>query len=468
MDELIKDYGHKGIDTPQERSRINYNPVISYIKRVVDEDKRELVDNFVPSSDLSYIVKYNIPAAITAVNEAETSFVSCMDLLKQLLADKVVPVPDGPHYDMIKEYVGANQINFQAFDRACRETTDAAKATRDAFLEGLDLIEAYAYPDMVQLGTDLEECRVAVDKDLPNLAAEVGYVIEDGDIEAATRARTKAWIDWEMYNFFKMSMPEERYFADLSDTLDTRYGLNNDPVPVLSKLVIGKAYDISSLSNSFKNLLLLDIADILADEIDDVIIGILAGLGLEKPEDYQEKYEKAKEGLRTLRTILTITNAAVSVKVMSLTEMVSLLLSPFTREVSRRILYALSNMKATVTSPALDILSRIEKSVGKDLRTVDFIANAIMDKADEIENKFQDIVLDAYRETREKTDKIAEKVGALEKKKWIKATLEIIDAIEWGIDRISPDQIDEIFNVRVDTRGNVYEMIDHLGWFDKE
>src|SRR5690554_2542373 len=101
MDELIKDYGHKGIDTPQERSRINYNPVISYIKRVVDEDKRELVDNFVPSSDLSYIVKYNIPAAITAVNEAETSFVSCMDLLKQLLADKVVQVPDGPHYDMI-------------------------------------------------------------------------------------------------------------------------------------------------------------------------------------------------------------------------------------------------------------------------------------------------------------------------------------------------------------------------------
>lgn len=467
MDELIKDYGYKGIDTPEERARINYNPVLSYIRQVVGEEKKSLIDKFEPSNDLAYAIKYNIPAARAAVKEAESSLESCFSLLKEALKDKVVPISDGPQSEMVKGYAGADYINFSTFDRSCREGTEPAKATRNEFIEGLDLIEAYAYYDMVQLAGDLEECKETVDKKLPEIAVAAGYVVNENDIDKATEERIRTWIDWEMFEFFRLNIPEEQYFSDLNEAVETKFNLNADPVPTVSRFVISKAYDIDSLSESFKNLILLDVSDIVANEINDVIRGVLRGVGLSLPGGYQDKYQRAKESLTTLRVIMTLTNATFTAKALDLMDIISTLTSPLLQEVTKRILYALSLMKIQITLPALQFLERIEEEAGVNLRTIDLIANAIMDKANEIETKFQDIILDAYRNTKERTENIAEKIGTLEKKKWIKTILKIIDAIEWGIDRISPEQINEIFNAEVDTSGYVYEIVDHLGWFDK-
>lgn len=465
--EPIRDYGYKGIDTPQERAQINYNPVISYIKRVIDEDQRSLVEEFVPSEDLSYMIKYNIPAARAAVREANSSLEECLKLLRERLAGVVVTI-SGTSAEMVRSYVGDDVINFSSFDKSCRENSEEAKATRFHFIETLDSIEAYAYFDIVQLETDLKDCQNIAEKDLPELAVAAGYTATVDEVDGAVEQRTKAWIDWEFADFLKPSHPAEHYFEDLNEKLDQRHGLNNDPVPVISKLVIERAYDISNLSDSFKNLVLLDLSDVIADEIDEVIKGILIGLGLEKPADYNEKYHRAKESLRTLRTILTLVNATTSVKIKDLSDIVLMIASPLVSEISRKLLYAVSKLKCDVTSPALSFLQSVEEGVDVNLRTIDLIADTIMDTADEIEAKFQDAILDFYRNTKEKTDNIGKKIGMLERKKWAKAVMAILDAIEWGLDRVSPEQIDEILHPRVDIRGYVYEMIDHLGWFDRQ
>src|SRR5690606_35640439 len=306
-----------------------------------------------------------------------------------------------------------------------------------------------------------------VDKKLPEIAVAAGYVVNENDIDKATEERIRTWIDWEMFEFFRLNIPEEQYFSDLNEAVETKFNLNADPVPTVSRFVISKAYDIDSLSESFKNLILLDVSDIVANEINDVIRGILRGVGLSLPGGYQDKYQRAKESLATLRVIMTLTNATFTAKALGLMDIISTLTSPLLQEVTKRILYALALMKTQITLPALQFLERIEEEAGVNLRTIDLIANAIMDKANEIETKFQDIILDAYRNTKERTENIAEKIGTLEKKKWIKTILKIIDAIEWGIDRISPEQINEIFNAEVDTSSYVYEIVDHLGWFDK-
>lgn len=473
-EEILRNYGHRGIDTKEERDLINYSPILTYIKKIAGEEKESFLDNFEPSEDLAYIVKYNIPNATRAVQEARTSFERCIALLKERLFDVVVEVDQTSIYkDLITEYAGGGLITFDVFDKACRESfsfsvSEGSKATMKHFMERADSIEALSYPDMVSLEEDLEECEGFVNGELIDLAIAAGYIHNsDGDIGRATEEKIKVWVDFETLAFLKPNLSPEQYISELGNTLEVSnklYHLNNDPVPTISRLAISKAYDISSASDSFFNLLILDISDIIADEIDDIILGIFSGFDLDSLESYQEKYDQAKSYIRILRTVLTMTNATLNIKSIGLTEILMTLLSPFIRSITSSLLSTISRLKLHITTPALEYLANIEKNAGRNLRTIDKIANAVMDVADETEAKYKDIVLDYYRSTKQRTHRISEKIGGLDRKKWTQTIIELLNAIEWGLDRISPEQIEAILRPAVDTRGFVYDVASHLGW----
>jgi hypothetical protein len=502
MEELerLYDIGQRGIDTQYEREFINYDPALEYIKQIAIERDYKLNQRFAPSKQLSLMIENNIPKAQEALSGAKAAIARALEVVKQKIEGIVVKIED-PNPDkvaLLKAYCGSDVITFGIFDKACRETDpEKAPNARVAiyfYMEKADKFEALVYPDLVVLDMDTDSNIKYVDKNYTDLAYANDYNRESG-IEIATKDKISSRIDVENTILqLQTDIEEYGYDSDKMRELQRLEGIitemDQDPIPVISQLIIGRAEDTTELANTIYGMSMADIAAILGGG------GNLMGLAVSLvPTNSHETIKELRKNIANIKKIVSVANAFACLKSIQLLDVVLMILEPVIKEVTYQLLSFFAQLKVELIKPPLEWLEKlsdqnrlipykIEKStrdrVGevdgyrlpiKEVQTkyislsqsIDELANTIIDVANNIETKFSDFILDYYKSSKARSDALKEKLRNGGKKLWAETLLRALDTMLVCLDAT---QDPTIFNSLDGIQSYVDRVKTKLDWND--
>jgi hypothetical protein len=163
-------------------------------------------------------------------------------------------------------------------------------------------------------------------------------------------------------------------------------------------------------------------------------------------------------------------------------------MSPVIKGITNQLISYFANIKVELIAPPLKWLERLSENtklipykVVDDNYTndrglviprkkyipvsqaVDRLANTIIDVANNIEDKFQDFILDFYKITKSRSDAVNEKLSNAEKKAWAEAIYRALDIIEIGLQAINDPTF---FNSLENIQSYVDRVKEKLDWDD--
>lgn len=509
MDELesLYNHGYRGIDTQHERDIINYNPVLEYIKREKIDEQQKLNENFSPSEELSYMVTYNLSNATKALQEAKTATTDLLEVLRSKLRDVKVliddPIPEKAlslkvyclnisAEDLATAQIDDNvYITFEIFDRACRENSPEARAVMYFYMENADCVPALLYPDAIMMDEDVDVNTNFVNVDCKTLAGHYGYNTEN-DIESATKERIEQRIALEnrkakLESDVELRLASPDVFAELSQIEDKLSEMDQDTTLLLGRVVEDRATTIQEDAKKMYDLTVKDITSILGGggNIDGLVTAVLT---TNAENDPYAQFQEMRENITRIKKIVSIANSLSTMRSIKLTDLVLTIISPVIKGITNQLISYFANIKVELIAPPLKWLERLSENtklipykVVDDNYTndrglviprkkyipvsqaVDRLANTIIDVANNIEDKFQDFILDFYKITKSRSDAVNEKLSNAEKKAWAEAIYRALDIIEIGLQAINDPTF---FNSLENIQSYVDRVKEKLDWDD--
>jgi len=509
MDELdiLYNYGFRGIDTQIERDIINYNPALSYIKREKIDQQQKLHENFMPSAELSYLVTYNLANTEKALTGAKAATTRLLAELKEKLKDIKVLI-DEPFEEkalILKAYVLGSTvgdlienpiesdvyITFDVFDRACRDTAPEARSVMYLYMEKADCVPALLYPDAVLLDMDMDINIDFVNGDCRNLATAYGYDSEL-DLEGSTKKRIEDRISLEnrktqLEASIQSGNTDPDMFLELSQIEGKLSEMDEDTTPLIGRVVEDRAVNTEESAKKLYGLTVQDITTALGGggNIDGLVSAVLT---VNAQDDPNANIREIRENITKIKKIVSVANSLSTMRSIKLTDLILTIISPVIKQITNQLISFFAEMKVNMIAPPLKWLDKLSESTklipykvvddsytndrGKVIKrkkyipisqAVDRLANTIIDVANNIEDKFQDFILDYYKITKSRTDAVNEKLSNAEKKAWAEAIYRALDIIEIGLAAV---QDQTFFNSLDNIQSYVDRVKEKLDWDD--
>jgi hypothetical protein len=491
--EKIYQYGSRGIDTQYERELINYEPVLEYIKRVAPYIKLTAGFTPSHELDYAtqYNIPNTLAALERAKSATQRLIEALQEKLKDVKV--LIEEPFKEKMEALKAYAGGDYITFIIFDKSCREDSQEAQAVMFYFMEKSDSVEALMYPDAILLDTDTDFNTGFMKKDCTELAYAIGYSSEKSIEEAtadwvARRAELENQIaSLESQKEIIDPITWDQYNGEIDQMKERLDEINHyDTIPVISRVVTDRANSTYDSAVKLYGLTIAQISGVIGGSI--ALESLIGAIGInidDDEEDIAEQINKIKKRIEDIKKIVSIANSLSSIRAIDLTSLLMMILKPILKEVANQLISVFGRMKVELIKPVLDwlddlsdelrlvpmssvpnnykpitqqvsrtkiggsadkavqasqnpsgafgsVVQGIKSSEQKLLsfsQAVDDLAHTIIDVANNVEDKFEDFILDFYKSTTARADALNEKMTNCQKKKWAQAIYKVLDAM---------------------------------------
>ncbi|HZK34258.1 MAG TPA: hypothetical protein VFD33_02975 [Bacillota bacterium] len=415
-----KDYllGGRGIDTPYERDRIDYEPELEYKKEheysdgIKGPEERQLSTN-----EIDNFLKYSPSKTVDIISRAKDKCFKVLDILEERLKDNNVYVNEedtnSEVYKEVVSFCGGPKITFQKYKEAIEESHLYTIELYEEYHKEVDTkMEALLYRSTVASTIEI----VKIEESFLDVARRslgvsvIGYFYKE-EQELAKRwreaqkikeffeeeEREKEFVESILGNEAEAGAPGYKYSASsYQEALADYREFSYNPLPALSQMYYKRAEQVEGIAERTNNLLMYTICDSFHGLVEVFVLNIL------RMNDIEDSKIRKHIGdtinlCESLKFLIRVSVVSLSLDILSINQIAIGTVMNIIDHYLPRAIYEFGKTLRGQVSPVLNFLeSTIDTPYEMPYIFNDF-TESIVNTIDGLEKRFMDIVMEFYK-----------------------------------------------------------------------
>lgn len=460
--------GGRGIDTQFERERIEYNPLLSYIKEYIYSEGTRFGKDFVIPEEVNSFISKSPTVTLSKLDESVVMHDYVIEKIENILANDSVQISslELPEEEMsqVIEFCEGNQIRFRDFKRAVEniesENAIVVVEAYEAFHSNITgRFEALLYRPLyfsrreVKLSVSkLEEFFLDIAPE--SIEGEVRSAIKEGEQSFAKELlrvkREKELLQSQISEIEDAANSTERgpvvdryesLKSQLDEVLKQERTLEINPLAITSKLFYERAQESNRFAEKAYGLVMHTLADSFHGMLGYFIkkvVKINQSSNTFDTEAFRHEVQRVIMYCETIKKALVYSSIGFSLKGISASNVFYDIVNGFVDKILSQSLRLFYELKTQITLPIhswLIDLAEIDPDI--EYTPVSRLANLLLDILDQIENQFKNTIMDFKRNSlkkRKESSLIIELVG---EKKWVSDLYIVLDEISRDLRHIA-------------------------------